>query len=153
MSRLRGKIRKGRHRALKEDLRGVGWGFYLDKGMPWLYDFLARSGVVNLSSAELAGGYDAPDDAHLKLARKAGQIFVTRDEALLKKAQQELVGCPGILALRAHRGTNTDLLALFMAAVTALAQPEAFREKIVLASSGQLKVFELGGTTWALPAK
>lgn len=146
-------MRKGRHRAVKEDLHGEGWAFYLDKGMPWLYEFLARAGVNAIGTAEAAGGFDAPDDAHLKLARKWSQVFVTRDEALVDKALDELLGCPGILVLKAHRGTNQDLLGLFMAAIRALRQPDAFKERIVLASRGQLKVHELDGGTWVVPAE
>lgn len=153
MGRLRGKVRKRRHRAVKEDLHGGGWAFYLDKGMPWLYEFLARAGVTAIGTAEAAGGFDAPDDAHLKLARKWSQVFVTRDEALVNKALDELLGCPGILVLKAHRGTNHDLLDVFMAAIRAMRKADSFKQRIVLASTGQLKVHELDGRTWVVPAE
>ena len=151
MPRLRGKVPKRRHRATKDELRGGGWAFYLDKGMPWLADFIARAGAAVISAEEAAGA-DAPDYPHLNWARKEGRVFVTRDEERARSEQANLVGSPGILVLKAHTGTGQDLTGLFTAAILAIQLPDRFRARVVIASRGQMKVHEADGTSWSVAA-
>ncbi len=152
MARLRGKVPKRRHRAIKDELRTRGWSFYLDKGMPWLRDFI-RLADADVTTAEEAAGADAPDYDHLNWARKEGRVFVTRDEERADAERNNLIGSPGILVLRAHAGDPMDLMGLFAGALIALGSVDNTKERVVVASKGQLKIWETNGNVFVIPAE
>jgi predicted nuclease of predicted toxin-antitoxin system len=152
-TRLKGKIKKGSHRELKEQQRRLVWRFYLDVGKPVVADFLRWIGC-DVLVAEEAAGAAASDESHLNSARHESRIFVTTDLKCGKRHRKRLQGSPGIIVVKALNVTQEDLMHAMRAFFIVFKSPEQLYERGLLVSTDQMKLFEADGTStilWSRP--
>jgi hypothetical protein len=81
------------------------------------------------------------DLIHLATARKENRVFVTRDEARLRKQLDDLYDRPGILCISIPKASFEDLLWAMEQCVRFLRTAKSYRGKGVLVSRTQVKVY------------